>query len=176
MYIYYTGLTSLEKCYPVLIENLPSNLLTTLLRLLDVANIPEKVIDTIVQSSCAEVGNKMIINYLIGLVHTEEHIITFCNFVERMLGEFEKCYCVLNLRNSKPLILHMNDYKLFLFSTDIALLQPSKENAIVVTDSSSSTDISDSIVLLEKGADSKHGSTEKCEADVSMIHITNLHI
>jgi len=175
MYIYYTGLTLLEKCYPVLVENLPSNLLTTLLRLLDVANIPEKIIDTIVQSSCAEVGNKMIINYLIGLVHTEEHIITFCNFVERMLGGFEKCFCVLNLRNSKPLILHANDYKLFLFLTDIALLRPSKENAIVVTDSSSTTETSDSIVLPEKRADTKYGSTAKCKADVSMMH-NNLNI
>ena len=85
----------------MIVENLPSNLLTTLLRLLDVANIPEEVVDNIVQSSCSKVGNKMIINYLIGLILTEEDIITFCSFVERMVGEFEKCFFILNLRNSK---------------------------------------------------------------------------
>jgi len=102
MYYIHIGLVALKKCYPVLVENLPSNLLTTLLRLLDVANIPEKVINTIVKSSCAKVGNKMIINYLIGLIHTKEHIIIFCDFAQRMIGEFAKCCCVLNLRNSKP--------------------------------------------------------------------------
>ena len=97
----YTGMVALKKCYPIVIGNLPTNLLTSILRLLDIANIPEEVVDSIVQSSCAEVGNKMIIDYLIGLVHTEEHIITFCNFAERLLGEFEKCFCILNLRNGK---------------------------------------------------------------------------
>ena len=99
------GLAALKKYYPFLIENLPYNHLVSLLRLQDVAIIPEEIVDTIVPSSSAEIGNKMIINYLIGLIHTEEHIITFCYFVERMLGEFDKCICVLNLRNSKCKLL-----------------------------------------------------------------------
>ena len=95
------GLAALKKCYSILIENLPSNHLISLVRLQDVAIIPEEVVDSIVPSPSAEIGNKMIINYLIGLIHTEEHIITFCNFTERMLGEFDKCICVLNLKNGK---------------------------------------------------------------------------
>ena len=95
------GLAALKKYYPFLIESLPYNHLVSLLRLQDVAIIPEEIVDSIVPSPSAEIGNKMIINYLIGLIHTEEHIITFCYFVERMLGEFDKCICVLNLRNSK---------------------------------------------------------------------------
>ena len=94
------GLAALKKCYSILIENLPSNLIS-LVRLQDVAIIPEGVVDSIVPSPSAEIGNKMIINYLIGLIHTEEHIITFCNFTARMLGEFDKCICVLNLKNGK---------------------------------------------------------------------------
>ena len=100
-----TGLAALKKCYPMLIDNLPSNHLTSLLRLQDVAIIPEAIVDIIVPSSSAEIGNKMIINYLIGLIHTEEHIITFCYFAERMIGEFDKSICVLNLKNSKKYAL-----------------------------------------------------------------------
>ena len=95
------GLTALKKCYSILIGNLPSNHLISLVRLQDVAIIPEEIVDSIVPSPSAEIGNKMIINYLIGLIHTEEHIVTFCNFAERMLGEFDKCICVLNLKNGK---------------------------------------------------------------------------
>ena len=95
------GLAALKKCYPILIDSLPSNHLTSLVRLQDVAIIPEAIVDIIVPSSSAEIGNKMIINYLIGLIHTEEHIITFCYFAERMIGEFDKCIHVLNLKNSK---------------------------------------------------------------------------
>ena len=91
----------MKKCYPILIENLPSNHLISLLRLQDVAIIPEELVDIIIPSPSAEIGNKMIMNYLIGLIHTEEHVITFCDFAERMTGEFDKCICVLNLRNSK---------------------------------------------------------------------------
>ena len=101
----FLGLAAMKKCYPILVENLPSNHLTSLVRLQDVAIIPEEIVDNIVPSPSAEIGNKMIVNYLIGLVHTEEHIITFCYFAERMLGEFNKCICVLNLRNSKKFIL-----------------------------------------------------------------------
>ena len=95
------GLAALKKYYLILIDNLPSNHLISLLRLQDVAIIPEAIVDVIVPSSSAEIGNKMIINYLIGLIHTEEHIITFCYFAERMMGEFHKCICVLNLKNGK---------------------------------------------------------------------------
>ena len=95
------GLAALKKHYPNLIDNLPSNHLTSLLRLQDVAIIPEAIVNIIVPSSSAEIGNKMIINYLIGLIHTEEHIITFCYFAERMIGEFDKSICVLNLKNGK---------------------------------------------------------------------------
>ena len=91
----------MKKCYPILLDNLPSNHLISLVRLQDVAILPEEIVDTIVPSPSAEIGNKLIINYLIGLICTEEHIITFCYFAERMLGEFDKCICVLNLRNSK---------------------------------------------------------------------------
>ena len=101
LFIAILGLAALKKCYPILIDSLPSNHLTSLVRLQDVAIIPEAIVDIIVPSSSAEIGNKMIINYLIGLIHTEEHIITFCDFAERMIGEFDKCICVLNLRNSK---------------------------------------------------------------------------
>ena len=99
------GLAAIKKCYPILIENLPSNHLTTLVRLQDVAIIPEEIVDSIVPSPSAEIGNKMIINYLIGLIHTEEHIITFCYFAERMLGEFDKSICVLNLKNGKGYVI-----------------------------------------------------------------------
>ena len=91
----------MKKCYATLIENLPSNHLISILRLQDVAIIPEEIVDSIVPSLSAEIGNKMIINYLIGLIQNDEHILTFCNFTERMLGEFNKCICVLNLRNGK---------------------------------------------------------------------------
>ena len=91
----------MRKCYPLLINNLPSNHLISLVRLQDVAIVPEEIVDSIVPSPSAEIGNKLIINYLIGLIHTEEHIITFCYFAERMLGEFDKCIRVLNLKNSK---------------------------------------------------------------------------
>ena len=103
------GLATLKKYYPNLIDNLPSNHLTSLLRLQDVAIIPEAIVDIIVPSSSAEIGNKMIINYLIGLIHTEEHIITFCCFAERMIGElnFNKCICVLNLKNSKNIAMYL---------------------------------------------------------------------
>ena len=95
------GLAALKKCYPILIDSLPSNHLTSLVRLQDVAIIPEAIVDVTVASSSAEIGNKMIINYLIGLIHSEEHIITFCYFAERMIAEFDKCICVLNLKNGK---------------------------------------------------------------------------
>ena len=98
---YVSGLAAMRKCYPLLIANLPSNHLISLVRLQDVAILPEEIVDSIVPSPSAEIGNKLIINYLIGLIHTEEHIITFCYFAERMLGEFDKCICVLNLKNSK---------------------------------------------------------------------------
>ena len=101
LYLNIVGLAALKKCYSILIESLPYNHLISLLRLQDVAIIPEEIVDSIVPSPSAEIGNKMIINYLIGLIHTEEHIIIFCNFAERMVGEFDKCICVLNLRNSK---------------------------------------------------------------------------
>jgi len=99
------GLAAIKKCYSILIENLPSNHLTTLVRLQDVAIIPEEIVDSIVPSPSAEIGNKMIINYLIGLIHTEEHIIIFCYFAERMLGEFDKSICVLNLKNGKGYVI-----------------------------------------------------------------------
>ena len=67
----------MKKFYPFLIENLPSNHLISLLRLQGIAYVPEAIVDIIVPSSSAEIGNKMIINYLIGLIHTEEHVITF---------------------------------------------------------------------------------------------------
>ena len=102
------GLAALKECYPILIDNLPSNHLTSLLRLQDVAIIPEAIVDIIVPSSSTEIGNKMIINYLIGLIHTEEHIITFCYFAERMIGEFDKCICVLKLKNSKKYVFKSN--------------------------------------------------------------------
>ena len=101
------GLAALKKCYSILIENLPYNHLISLLRLQDVAIIPEEVVDSIVPLPSAEIGNKMIINYLIGLIHTEKHIITFCYFVERMLGEFDKCICIFNLRNSKKSYIYV---------------------------------------------------------------------
>ena len=104
LFITVLGLAALKKCYPILINNLPSNHLTSLVRLQDVAIIPEAIVDIIVPSPSAEIGNKMIINYLIGLIHTEEHIITFCYFAERMIGEFDKSICVLNLRNSKKVL------------------------------------------------------------------------
>ena len=97
----YIALTALKKCYPIMIDKLPSNHFTTLLRLQDLAVLPGKIVDNIVHSPSAEVGNKMIVDYLIGLVHTEEHVITFCVLAERMLREFDNCICILNLRNSK---------------------------------------------------------------------------
>ena len=98
-------LKALKKCYPILIENLPSNHLVSLVRLQDVAIIPEQIVDTIVPSPSAMIGNKMIINYLIGLIHTEEHIVTFCRCVKRMTAEFDKCVAVLNLLNCKLLLI-----------------------------------------------------------------------
>ena len=98
---HYLSVSCLEEVLSYSIDSLPSNHLTSLVRLQDVAIIPEAIVDIIVPSSSAEIGNKMIINYLIGLIHTEEHIITFCYFAERMIGEFDKSICVLNLRNSK---------------------------------------------------------------------------
>ena len=95
------GLAAMIKFYPLLIENLPSNHLISLLRLQGIAYVPEAIVDIIVPSSSAEIGNKMILNYLIGLIHTEEHIITFCRCVRIMTGEFEKCIAVLNLHNRK---------------------------------------------------------------------------
>ena len=95
------GLAAMIKFYPLLIENLPSNHLISLLRLQGIAYVPEAIVDIIVPSSSAEIGNKMIVNYLIGLIHTEEHIITFCRCVRIITGEFEKCIAVLNLHNRK---------------------------------------------------------------------------
>ena len=89
----------MKTCYPVLIKNLPSQHMVTLSRLLEMATIPEELMDSLMTTTNSEVGNKMIINYLISLVHTEEHIITFCNFAEKMIGDPVKCGCVLNLRN-----------------------------------------------------------------------------
>ena len=94
-------LIALKKCYSIMIDKLPSNHLITLLRLQDLALLPDKVVDRIVHSASAQVGNKMIVDYLIGLVHFEDHIIIFCAFAERMLKEFDNCICILNLRNSK---------------------------------------------------------------------------
>ena len=102
------GLAAMIKFYPLLIENLPSNHLISLLRLQGITYVPEAIADIIVPSSSAEIGNKMIINYLIGLIHTEEHIITFCYFAERMIGEFDKCICVLKLKNSKKCVFKSN--------------------------------------------------------------------
>lgn len=98
----------MNKYYSAIIENLPPNHLTTLVRLLDVAVIPEQIVDSIVPSPSAEIGNKMIVNYLVGLIHTEEHIIAFCHIIKRMIGEFDKCGCVLNMQNSKEFRLHNN--------------------------------------------------------------------
>ena len=104
------GLAAVNKFYPLLIENLPSNHLISLLRLHDIAFVPEEIVDSIIPSLSAEIGNKMIINYLIGLIHTEEHIITFCRFVRKMIREFDNCVPVLNLQNCKLKIMQMYTY------------------------------------------------------------------
>ena len=102
IHVHYTlGLAAMKEFYPFLIDNLPSNHLISLVRLQDIAYLPEVVLDSIVASSTAEIGNKMILDYLIGLIHTEEHIITFCKCVKKMTGEFDKCISVLNLQNCK---------------------------------------------------------------------------
>jgi len=97
----FSALAALKKCYSVMIDKLPSNHFNTLLRLQDLAVLPVKIVDSIVNSSSAQIGNKKIVDFLIGLVHTEEHIIIFCALAERMLREFDNCKCILNLRNSK---------------------------------------------------------------------------
>ena len=109
----YSALTALKKCYPIMIDKLPSNHFTTLLRLQDLATLPEKIVENIVHLPSAEVGNKMIVDYLVGLVHTEDHVILFCVLAERMLGEFDNCICILNLRNSKTFssYMHINSCK-----------------------------------------------------------------
>ena len=98
----------------MLVENLPSNHLVSILRLQDIAIIPEEIVNSIVPSPSAEIGNKMIVNYLIGLIHTEEHIIAFCHIIKRMIGEFDKCGCVLNMQNSKKFRLH-NSFFIIIF-------------------------------------------------------------
>jgi len=95
------GLAALRKYYPFIIENLPSNHLISLLRLQNVVSVPMEIVDSIVPSPSAEISNKMIVNYLIGLIHNEEQIITFCKLVKHMITEFEKCISVLNLQNCK---------------------------------------------------------------------------
>jgi len=96
----------MKMCYPVLIKNLPSQHMVTLSRLQEMATIPEQFMDSLMSMTNSEVGNKMIVNYLISLVHTEQHIITFCNFAEKMIGDPVKCGCVLNLRNGMHSIIN----------------------------------------------------------------------
>jgi len=110
------GLAALKKYYSTIIDNLPPNHLSTLIRLLDVAIVPEEIVDSIVPSPSAEIGNKMIVNYLIGLIHNEEHIITFCHIIKRMIRDFDKCVCVLNMQNSKKFRVCNKLIMIFLFS------------------------------------------------------------
>ena len=112
-FLFIFGIAALNTFYPILIKSLPSNHLITLLRLQAIAFVPKEIVDSIVPSPSAEIGNKMIINYLIGLIHTEEHIITFCRLVKRMTGEFDKCIAVLNLLNCKLSYLSSSSVKIY---------------------------------------------------------------
>ena len=96
------ALTILKQSYPSLLKSLSSNHMTTLTRLQNVATVPEDKVDSFTTAPNSDVGNEMIMSYLIGLIHTENDIMGFCNMVEKMIGgDPEKCECVANLRNGK---------------------------------------------------------------------------
>ena len=76
--------------------------MTTLTRLKDVATLPEDQLDSFKTAPNSDVGNELIMSYLIGLIQTEDDINEFCNMVEKMIGgDPSKCECVTQLRNGK---------------------------------------------------------------------------
>lgn len=99
LFAHVLGLAAMKMCYPELIKSLPSRHMTTLSRLQDVARIPEHLMDTLMETTDSAVGNTLIVNYLVSLVHNEEGIITFCKFAEKMIGDPLKCGFLHNLRN-----------------------------------------------------------------------------
>ena len=76
--------------------------MTTLTRLQNVATVPEDKADCFTTAPNSDIGNEMILSYLIGLIQTENDIIEFCNMVEKMIGgDPDKCECLANLRKGK---------------------------------------------------------------------------
>ena len=93
-------LTILKQYYPSILKSLSSNHMTTLTRLKDVATLPEDQVESFMTAPNSDVGNELIMSYLIGLIHTEDDIDGFCNMVEKMIGgDPNKCECVAHLRN-----------------------------------------------------------------------------
>ena len=83
-------------------KSLSSNHMTTLTRLQNVVKVPEDKVDSIKTAPNSDIGNEMILSYLISLILTENDIITFCNMVEKMIGgDPEKCESVANLQIGK---------------------------------------------------------------------------
>jgi len=99
-----SGLKALKQYYPALIKSLSSNHMTTLTRLQNTATVPEHEVESFITAPNSDIGNEMILRYLFGLIHTDNDIITFCNFAEKMIGDPEKCGCVSNLRNGKRML------------------------------------------------------------------------
>ena len=75
--------------------------MTSLTRLQKVATVPEDQVESIKTAPNSDVGNEMIMSHLIGLIQTESDIITFCDLVEKMIGDPQKCECLSNLRSGK---------------------------------------------------------------------------
>lgn len=73
--------------------------MTTLSRLQNVATVPDHEMDSFMTAPNSDIGNEMIMSYLIGLIKTEDDIIAFCGIVEKMIGDPQKCESVSNLQN-----------------------------------------------------------------------------
>lgn len=95
------GLAALKKIYPSLLKSLSSNHTTTLGRLQKAVKVPEQKVESFNSAPNSDVGNEMIMSYLIGLIQTENDIVNFCDVLEKMIGDKGKCECVSDLRSGK---------------------------------------------------------------------------
>ena len=92
MYVYifpvytYVAIAVLKKHYYDLLRSLPSDHMTSLGRLCQVATITDTSVDRVISCGSSRESNRAILDTLIYITDSDEKLIKFCNMLEEIVG------------------------------------------------------------------------------------------
>jgi len=91
----------LHKYYDMLWQSFPGDHLITLSRLCELLPVDERLVETIVSYSSADMANKRILNAALSNLKHDSLVLGFCALVEKLIDNPEKAKMIENLQSGE---------------------------------------------------------------------------